>query len=134
MKIILSARKCLIIILWLVSIHSFFVGLGLIFMPASLMPFFGFEVSVENFFPVQGGVFHLVMATAYALAAIGMDRFGGLILITIVAKFMATVFLLIYYFAVDKVWTVLLSAVGDILMGMVILLVYLYYSKVEKYA
>lgn len=103
-------------------------------MPASLMPFFGFEVSVENFFPVQGGVFHLVMATAYALAAIGMDRFGGLILITIVAKFMATVFLLIYYFAVDKVWTVLLSAVGDILMGMVILLVYLYYSKVEKYA
>ena len=133
MKVVLNAGKCLPFLLWLVATHSLLVGFSLILMPASVMPFFGFESYAEKFFPVQGGVFHLVMAVAYALAAIDTERFSGLIILAIVAKFMATVFLLIYYFMVDKIWTVLSSAIGDSLMGIAILLAFLYYSKGDKH-
>lgn len=133
MNIISDARKRLSFVLWLVSIHSFCVGLGLILMPASAMPFMGFNVYVENFFPVQGGVFHLVMSVAYALAAIDRERFGGLILMAIVAKFMATVFLFIYYFLIESVWTVLFSGIGDCLMGIAILVAFLSYSRGQEY-
>ena len=132
MKAVLNVGKYLPIILWLVAIHSTFVGIGLILMPASVMPFFGFEAYTEKFFPVQGGVFHLVMGVAYALAARGVERFGGLIILTIAAKFMATIFLFIYYFSIAKIWTVLLSAIGDCLMGITILLFFLYFSKGKK--
>ncbi len=132
MKAVLNVGKYLPIILWLVAIHSFFVGIGLIFMPASVMPFFGFEAYAEKFFPVQGGVFHLVMGVAYALAAKDVERFGGLIILAIAAKFMAAIFLFTYYISIDKIWMVLLSAISDCLMGIGILLAFLSYSRNKK--
>jgi hypothetical protein len=118
---VLDGRKYLGLILYLVSIHSLAVGLGLILLPLSQMPLFGFQVAVEKFFPVQGGVFHLVMSVAYAMAARGKLRREGLIIFSITAKYMATVFLIIYGLAVVGVWMVWLSAVGDVVMGTVIL-------------
>jgi hypothetical protein len=132
-KVVLNAGKYLSLILWLVAIHSIVVGFSLILMPASVMPSFGFESYTEKFFPVQGGVFHLVMAVVYALAAIDTKRFAGLIILAIVAKFMATVFLLIYYFLVDKIWTVLFSAIGDCLMGTAILFAFLSYTRNKEH-
>jgi hypothetical protein len=132
MKIILNARQRLLLILWLVAVHSFLVGLALMFVPASLMPLLGFKIVVEKFFSVQAGVFHLVMVLVYSLAAIGLERFRGLILLAILAKFMATIFLFTYYFLIDSVWTVLFSGIGDGLMGIAILLAFLSYHKGEK--
>ena len=129
MKMNFNNKKWLTIILLLVSIHSFFVGIGLIFMPCSLMKFFGFEVPVEKFFPVQGGIFHIVMCVIYALAASNIKRYSELIFVTIIAKFMATFFLLIYYIFVDNVWMVLSSAIADCLMGIVILILFVGYRK-----
>ncbi len=128
----LDARKRLDLVLWLVAVHSAFVGLGLILMPASTMPFFGFEVTGEKFFALQGGVFHLVMAVAYALATIRAERYRGLILLAILAKFMATVFLFVYYLFVERIWTVLLSGAGDCLMGIAILVAFLNYRRGKK--
>ncbi|HUV31367.1 MAG TPA: hypothetical protein VMY05_09795 [Acidobacteriota bacterium] len=132
MKMNLSARKRLVVVLWLVAIHSILVGLSLIFIPAAAMPFFGFQVYSEGFFPVQGGVFHLVLAVAYGLGASDPGRFRGLVVLSIVAKFMATIFLFAYYLFVDRVWMVLGSGIGDCMMGSLILWACLAYYRGEQ--
>ena len=122
--ILLDRQKRLELILYLVSLHSLVVGLGLILPPLSLMPHFGFQVAVEKFFPVQGGVFHIVMSFAYAMAGYHKLRQEGLIVLSIIAKYIATVFLIVYGVFVQPIWMVWLSALGDAFMGSVILWVW----------
>ena len=124
-----NARTCLTLLLWFAAIHSFLVGLGLVLLPASAMSFFGLIPYVERFFPVQGGVFHIVMSVAYTLAAIRTDRFLQLIVFAIVAKLMAAVFLFTYYIAIDGIWVILLSGAGDGLMGLALLLAFRAYRR-----
>ena len=130
----LNAHRRLVLILWLVAAHSFIVGWGLILIPASVTSFFGFEPYVQRFFPVQGGVFHLVISVGYALAAIDPDRRQSLVVLAVVAKFMAVVFLLFYYLVIDRIWLVLLSGVGDCLMGVAILLALLAFNRSRRLA
>ena len=120
----MKPARVLSYILWFCAVHSFFAGLGLIFMPASAMSFFGFTAYVEGFFPAQGGIFHIVMSIAYAMAATDLRRFRELILFAIIAKFTATAFLLVYFLAIDSIWIVFVSGIGDGLMGLAILLAY----------
>jgi hypothetical protein len=108
------------IFLILVSIHSFCVGLGLIFIPLGLYEFFGFRGYGGNFFKIQAGVFHIVMCLAYSWAALDPVRNVILIRFAIVAKMMATVFLISYAVFIDMIWTVMASGVGDFLMGLVL--------------
>ncbi len=129
MEILSTARSRLVLVLWLVGIHSFVVGIGLIVLPAPAVPFFGFTPFAEKFFPVQGGVFHLVMTVAYIMAAVKPERYPGLIILSFVAKLMAATFLLSYYFLVDSIWMVLVSGIGDGLMGVVIYVIYRAYSR-----
>ncbi len=72
-------KKYLSLFLWLVAIHSFLVGVGLILLPSSLIDFFGYETCAERLFPSQGGVFHIAMAVGYAMAAFNISRFECLI-------------------------------------------------------
>ena len=129
MDILTDPRKRLVTLLTLIGLHSYAVGLGLVLMPLSLMPFFGLEVATEKFFPVQGGVFHIVMGTAYILSGVGLDRFRGLILLTILAKCTATGFLCIYYIFFDRAWVILASGAGDGLMAAAVLLAFVSYEK-----
>ena len=117
-------------ILWLIALHSFIVGIGLIVMPPQLMEFLGFNSLGDRFFQSQGGVFHIVMA--YSLAALRTSRFECLILFSIIVKFSATIFLFIYYFFAAQIWMVLLSGITDCLMGIVILLEYALYRQKIK--
>jgi hypothetical protein len=112
--------KLLKIFLILVTLHSFFVGLGLILIPIEYFDLFGFQGYSGNFFKVQAGVFHVVLCVAYVLAA--LDPVGNriLILFAITAKMIATVFLLSYAVFVDMVWMVLASGVFDFAMGLVL--------------
>ena len=55
------------------------------------------------------------------LAATQPVRHHGLVVLSIVAKFTATVFLLVYYAFGDRVPMILLSGLGDALMGGAIL-------------
>lgn len=116
--------KYLSIFLWLVAIHSLFVGVGLIILPDSFLDFFGYNECTERFFPSQGGVFHIAMAVGYAMAAYNLKRYECLIIFSIVVKFMATVFLFTYFIFVSSIWLVLLSGISDFLMGSIILLLY----------
>jgi hypothetical protein len=56
-------------IMWLIALHSFIAGIGLIVMPPQLMESLGFNSGGDRFFQSQVGVFHIVMAIAYSLAA-----------------------------------------------------------------
>ncbi len=127
-----SPRSRLSLILWLVALHSACVGVGLLLFPDAAFERFGYQPISERFFAAQGGVFHLIMAVVYALAGARVDRYEILILVSIGAKFSATVFLLVYYFFFAAIWMVLLSGIGDALMGLVILAVLAAYRKARE--
>ncbi len=124
-----STRSRLTLMLWLVAIHSFLVGVGLIARPIMLPELFGFNPSLERFFPVQAGVFHIVMVVAYIMAAMDVDKCRCLVVFSIIVKGMATVFLVTYFLAVDRVWLVLASALGDGAMGVVIYLLLYFHIR-----
>jgi len=115
-------EKLLSAILWLVALHSIAMGLALIAQPTLLMKLSGFSSECERFFPAQGGVFHILMAVAYVMGATDIEKYHYLIVFSIIVKALATLFLIIYCFAVEFKWIVLLSGIGDGVMGLIIFL------------
>jgi hypothetical protein len=113
-----KAGKYLHILLWLIALHSFIAGCLLILLGNSGISYFGFPEG-NQFFQVQGGVFHLVMCVAYILAAKEPSN-SKLIILVILAKSIAFTYLLIYYFAVDPIITVLLSGIADGVMAFLV--------------
>ena len=109
-------------ILWLVALHSLAMGLALIAQPALLMKLSGFSSECERFFPAQGGVFHILMAVAYIMGATNIEKYYYLAVFSIIVKAVATLFLMVYCFAVEFKWIVLLSGIGDGVMGLMIFL------------
>jgi len=126
----ITSTKALVIFLWLIAIHSFAVGLGLIFMPYSVMERLGYAGCMERFFRAQGGVFHLVMSIGYVMAAMRARQFECLIIFSIVVKLAATVFLFIYAALVKHLAVIVLSGVIDFFMGAVLL--YLFHHAKRK--
>jgi len=125
----MSPEKLLRLVLYLLAIHSICVGLALITTPTELFAYFGYIPVAEKFFPTQGGVFHIIMGIAYFLAARYVNKEQGLIILTIIAKLTATLFLVLYYVFVRQVWMILVSGILDALMATVILVVFLQYKK-----
>ena len=123
-----SPRQRLSLILWLVAAHSFFVGLGLIFLPDAVLSFFGFA-SGERFFRAQAGVFHFVMVVVYAMAAVRCVSSPDSTYLAIAAKLIAMVFLISYYFFAAPIWMVLLSGLADGALGAVIAWAFSAYRK-----
>ncbi|MBL7110376.1 MAG: hypothetical protein ISS19_00360 [Bacteroidales bacterium] len=119
------------VLLWLVALHSFIIGLLLIFMPAEFMPFFGYQVWDANFFRAQGGVFHIIMSVVYLWAAYSFTRSSSMVIMTVTAKMIATIFLFLYFFIVQKIWTIIASGAVDFLMGLVVFILYYYYKNVR---
>ncbi len=116
--------RFLILFLWLIALHSFIVGLFLILFPPGLLNRFGFEVT-EKFFPTQAGVFHLVMAAIYIFAVRRIKRCVDLVQLSIFIKFLAAIFLFSYYFFIESIALVILSGAGDLLMGMILLILFI---------
>lgn len=126
-------KKLLGWFLWLVCAHSIGVGLGLIIMPSDWLAFFDLTVDPYRFFSTQGGVFHLVMAVAYGLAASKPERYPGLLILIVSAKIIAFLFLSIYYLAVEMILTVALSGVVDGMMAILIMFLYMKgFTEVQK--
>jgi hypothetical protein len=106
--------------LWLVALHSLGVGIMLVALPPSVMASFGYATVTERFFQVQGGVFHFVMVVAYVMAAADLRRGDRLVVFAIIVKFMATLFLVVYWLAADPILVVLLSGLGDGVMAVLL--------------
>jgi hypothetical protein len=104
----------------LISLHSYAVGFFLLFVTEWGVAFGGWENVTTLFFPRQAGIFHFVLATGYLIEYF---RYRGVVLM-IAAKFTAVVFLFGMMAVGDAPWAVPLSAVGDGLMGVVVLWVH----------
>jgi len=125
----LKEDKVLSIFLWLVAIHSFFVGAGLVVLPTSAFEYFGFNPTFERFFSTQGGVFHIAMSVGYAMAGYDKKKYKQLIVFSIIVKFIATVFLISYFLIISSQWLILMSGISDFLMGIIILYLYLILNR-----
>jgi len=123
-------RKTLQWVLFLIAVHSICFGLVLIIMPIEIIEFFGFRL-YEKFFAIQGGVFHLIISVAYLMAAKKPEQSVNLIILSCFAKFSAAVFLFLYFFIESQIIMVLLSAIGDLLMGLAICYSYILFMKFQ---
>ena len=125
----LKVDKAVTVFLWLVALDSFLIGISLIFLPSEVFEFLGFNPTFDRFFSTQGGVFHIAMAVCYAMAAVDLIKYKQLIIFSIIVKFIATVFLLSYYLIISSQSLIILSAVSDLLMGIVLLYFFLSLNK-----
>ena len=125
----MSPEKLLRLLLYLLSIHSICVGMALISTPGDMFTYFGYQPVSERFFPIQGGVFHIVMGVAYYLAAKSINKDHNLILLTIIAKLSATIFLISYFLFIQQIWLVLVSGIVDALIAMVVIFVFQQFKK-----
>jgi len=125
----LREDKILSVFLWLVAVHSFLVGIGLIVLPSSAFEFLGFNPTFERFFSTQGGVFHIAMSVGYAMAGYEKIKYKQLIVFSIIVKFIATVFLISYFLIISSQWLILMSGISDFLMGIIILYLYLILNR-----
>ncbi len=85
--------------------------------PKRLLHWAGFQADTEPFFAAQAGVFHLVLAVGYTMAALGHPNTESLVLFSILVKGMAAIFLLGYFLLKDRKWVILLSGAADGCMG-----------------
>jgi hypothetical protein len=99
----------------LISLHSFGIGIGLLWSPSWAFRMAGWEEVTPLFFPHQAGAFHIVVACGYLIEYF---RYRG-ILILLTAKGIATVFLLASAALGEHSWVVMLSGIADALMGLV---------------
>lgn len=117
-------EKLLSIFLFLVALHSICVGIGLIIFPSSLFVALGFEQTFDRFFSTQGGVFHIAMAVCYVMAGYDKIKFKELIIFSIIVKFIATIFLTLYFILISSKWLIIASAASDFLMAIIIYYLY----------
>jgi hypothetical protein len=128
--VIRDSRFRFSLLMLLVALHSFLVGAALMFLPVDIFHrLFDYQPITERFFTVQAGVFHVVLGIGYCLAAVKLERFPGLIILSITAKFIATIFLLTYSIFSAFIPVAFLSGIGDGLMGMAMLWAFLSYKR-----
>ena len=110
----------------LIAAHSFVIGIVLLFLTRWGTALGGWPEVIPLFFPRQGGIFHIVVASGYLL-----DYFRhGSVTFLLLAKILAVAFLTgIMVIEPGASWTIPLSAVGD---GMMALMVYLVRRRVAS--
>ena len=113
MHLLTDPARRLSLLLWLIALHSTAVGIGLIWHPPALLAKMGYAPCSEPFFPTQGGVFHVVMAVCYGMAAWNPRRNRALVTFTITVKLIATLFLILYWAFAARLPMILFSGLGD---------------------
>ena len=118
MKDLITARleRWLIV---LIALHSFGIGIALLWAPSWGFEIGGWSEVKPLFFARQSGAFHIVVATGYLIEYF---RYRGVLLL-LAAKAIATVFLLGATITGEP-WVVPFSGLADAAMGLVIFLVH----------
>ena len=100
----------------LIALHSFVVGLFLTFGTEWGARFGGFPSPVPLFFPRQAGAFHFVVAAVYLVEYF---RYRGVLLL-LMTKSIAVVFLGLTTVLVTVPWVVPVSGLGDAAMALAV--------------
>jgi hypothetical protein len=114
------SRSLIGLVLIAAAVHSMCTGAGLILHPEALLTWGGWNTVSEPFFPVQGGVFHILMAGLYFYARSSHAAMDILLPYIIVVKAAATFFLFLYSAAIECIWMVAASGVLDGLFAVVL--------------
>ena len=109
-----AAAWRLSLLLRCIAMHSVLVGITLVVAPDAVLEYFGFAPGGEEFFRIQAGVFHIAVAFVYTRESMMQPTVMPQ---TAFIKCVAVVFLFTYYFMVDSIPVVLLSALTDGVMG-----------------
>ena len=112
-----AAQRFEPLLIVLIAVHSYAVGAFLLLATEWGAAFGGWPEVRPLFFARQAGVFHVVVATGYLLE---YSRTGGVTLL-LMAKTTAVVFLGSMMLVETTPWAVPVSAIGDGLMGLVVL-------------
>jgi hypothetical protein len=113
------------ILIYLISIHSFIVGLMLLFTAEWAIRFAGWAGADPIFFIWQAGAFHFVLATGYLVEYARSKT----ITLLLVAKSIAFVFLLGGSLFAETPWSVWFSGFAD---GAMALTAFLVHRAVNK--
>lgn len=124
-------RSLLKVLLYLFAIHSVIAGFLLIVLPGEGLAQLGFPVS-NRFFTTQSGVFHIVMAVCYVMAADVPEKSRLLINFIIVAKLIASIFLMTYFFIIERITLVFIFGIGDFLMAVVLWSLYSRFKSFKR--
>ena len=108
------------LVLGLVSLHSLLLGSLMIIFAPYFVHLMGFSESQELFFPHQSGVFLIILGIGYGLGAKDPIENKGLVLLTIISKGAAIIFLYYYAFGQHAGIMVLLAGIGDTIMGIAV--------------
>lgn len=108
------------ILLALIALHSFCVGVMLMFFADWAVHFAGWAGAEPIFFIWQAGAFHFVLATGYIVEY----RRSGTIDLLLIAKTTAFVFLVGGSLLVATPWSVWFSGIADGAMGLTAFLVH----------
>jgi hypothetical protein len=112
-ELLARAERALVVA---IALHSLVVGLLLAFATEWGARFGGFATVSPLFFPRQAGAFHLVVAAVYLVEYF---RYRGVLLL-VLTKTVAVVFLAVSTALPDATWVVPLSGLGDAAMALAV--------------
>jgi hypothetical protein len=96
-------------LIFVIGLHSSILGSVMLFVPNSVLPAFGFEQQRPPFFPAQSGLFLLILGVCYFASL----RLPQLILVILVSKVSAVVFLVTFGVILGVPLSIWLAAAGD---------------------
>lgn len=131
-KLKYNPDKYLKYLLILISLHSALIGINLIILPAEYFNYLGYNTLNEPFYAYQGGVFHIVVAAGYYLAALAHNERKLFLIFIMIVKFCAALFLLIYFILEKQIFIVLFSGLIDFIMGLAVLYFYKLNYNIKK--
>jgi hypothetical protein len=108
------------ILVFLISLHSFIIGVMLMFFAEWAVGFAGWPGADPIFFIWQAGAFHFVLAAGYLVEY----YHTGTVRLLVLAKTLAFVFLIGGSLIADTPWSVWFSGFADGAMALVTFLVY----------
>ena len=113
------------ILIYLISLHSFIIGIMLMFFADWAVGCAGWPGAEPIFFIWQAGAFHFVLAAGYLVEY----HHTGTVRLLVMAKTMAFVFLIGGSLLAATPWSVWFSGLAD---GSMALVTYLVFSAVKK--
>ncbi len=97
------------LVVWAFTAHTLVIGVMLVFFTRFGLDFGGYPPHASLFFPRQGGAFHFVVGAGYLIEY----RRHGTVTLMVLAKCLATVFLLGESIADTVPWVVPVSGITD---------------------